>query len=350
MKYECNCCNYVTYEKSNYNHHLKTNKHLKNVLDFEKAIENNNNINNNKEFTCKVCNKNFKHQSSQSRHEKTCKQKNKKHVNHNNNFNQESMLVKENHNFDNILKLMEKKTNKQIEEKMEEIKEIKDTVHENTISIQKLAGEAKNFAQLTMSTVGFIIKFLNDAPVIEKDINYLKILQFDKLKLDYKDDEKIVEDLISFRKHGTLVKYLSDIIISLYKKKDPSKQSIWNSDMTRKNYLLRELVNKKPLWITDKGGILTTDIVIHPLLMTIRELMVNYLRKPFISPEQKNMTNEVNKRYFNNDILMDIILEIDDNKLHEDISNYLCPYFHFDKNVYIDKVIEINSNYEKDNE
>jgi hypothetical protein len=296
----------------------------------------------NKPFICKTCDKQFKHQSSQSRHMKTCTNKKGKKKDTNKKINPINNNFEENTNFDNILKLMEKKTNEKIEEKIEEIK---DTVHDNTMSIQKLAGEAKNFAQLTMSTVGFIIKFLNDAPVIEKDVNYLKILQFDKHKLGYKDDEKIVEDLISFRKHNTLVKYLGDIIISLYKKKDPSKQSIWNSDITRKNYLLRDLVNKKPLWVTDKGGILTTDILIHPLLMTIRELMVNYLRKPFIMPDQKNMTTEVNKRYFNNDILMDIILEIDDNKLHEDISNYLCPYFHFDKNIYVDKVLEINTNY-----
>lgn len=362
MKYECVFCKYETFEKSNYNQHLKTKKHIEKQNRNNENNENNeiNNIKlekikkkikkesakNNKNYLCCYCNKGFNHQSSQSRHEKTCKKKSnvtKKVVNSLNKLNNKI----ENDNINNILEIIEKKNDEKINEKIKEIKEeISDTFHENTMSIQKIATEAKNFAQTTLSTVGFIIKYLNDAPVIEKNVDYLKALQFDKNKLNLKDDEKIVEDLISFRRHGTLVKYLGDIIIRFYKKDDPTKQSIWNSDMTRKNYLLRELVNKKPLWITDKGGILTSDIVIHPLLMTVRELMVDYLSKPVISPTAKIMTPEADKRYFNNDTIMNIIIDIDDNKLHDDIGQYLCPYFHFDKNIYLDKVSELNKTLE----
>lgn len=382
MKYECKYCKYETHDTSNYKHHLKSKKHQKNseinstimenldllhkkdllkkdtvdvlintvnerkkgIIELEKKIElinnlykkdtnnnliiqTNNNTNkdiicnsedNNEEndsndsnnlFECKHCGIKLKHKSSKSRHEKQCKN-------------------------------TEPKNKGFKEEIKQEIEEIKDTVLDNSIGIQILAKGAKKFAQSTISTVSFIMKYLNDAPVIEKDVDYLKLLQFDSQAI-FKDDNKIVEDLISFKRHGTLVKYLGDIIISMYKKKDPSKQSIWNSDITRKNYLLRDLVNKKPLWITDKAGILTSDIVIHPLLMTIRELMVDYLKTPYIKPENKTLTNENEKRYFNNDTIMDIILEIDDNKLHDEISNYLCPYFHFDKNIYIEQMDEI---------
>lgn len=358
MKYECQLCNYETHDTSNYKHHLKSKKHQKNsenslilnnninllsqkdflkddtikkdtidalihtvnnITNAKKTLNNfnntTNNINNENKnnncvdiLECKYCNIRLKHKSSKSRHEKQCKSLNS---------NQEFK-----------------------EEIKHEIEEIKDTVLDNSMGIQILATGAKKFAQSTISTVSFIMKYLNDAPVIEKDVDYLKLLQFDN-HATFKDDNRIVEDLISFSRHGTLVKYLGDIIISMYKKKDPSKQSIWNSDITRKNYLLRDLVNKKPLWITDKAGILTSDIVINPLLKTIRELMVEYLKSPFIPLETKTLSSENEKRYFNNDTLMDIIRDIDDNKLHDDISHYLGPYFHFDKNTYVEQMNEI---------
>ena len=108
-----------------------------------------------------------------------------------------------------------------------------------------MASQAKCFAESTMSTVSFIFKYLNNAPVIEKNIDYKKQLQLNpNNKHLLKDDEKIVEDILSYKRHNTLVKYLGEIIISIYKKDNPNEQSLWNSDSTRKNYLLRELVNK----------------------------------------------------------------------------------------------------------
>ena len=43
LKYRCKDCNYMTFDKSNYNKHFRTNKHIKNVL----KIDNINNYINN---------------------------------------------------------------------------------------------------------------------------------------------------------------------------------------------------------------------------------------------------------------------------------------------------------------
>lgn len=64
FKFKCEECNYMTYDKSNYNKHYKTNKHLKKVMGVVK--------NDNKLFTCKKCDELFNNRTSLWRHNKKC--------------------------------------------------------------------------------------------------------------------------------------------------------------------------------------------------------------------------------------------------------------------------------------
>ncbi len=352
MKYYCSICNYKTDDSGNYCNHKKTKKHKKKLegycsLEKDELASQNENYSGvsikpqsepvkttvdanstvvfdnvkfpvNSMLKCKFCENEYLHKSSLSRHQIKCE---KLHL---------KQTLKENLK-ENIKKDIKKELNLELEE-------IKDTVSDNTTCIKNLATHAKCFAESTMGTVSFIFKYLDKAPVIEKNIDYKKELQYNPLNKNLlRDDEKIVEDILSYKRHNILVRYLSDIIISIYKKDNPNEQSLWNSDVTRKNYLLRELVNNTPLWITDKTGILTTEIIIEPLLKKLRELLVAYMLVPVIKSGQTTMTPESDKRYFNNDLIMDLIMEIDDSKLHNEINNYIAPYFHFDKIKYIEK-------------
>lgn len=64
FKFICEECNYMTHDKSNYNKHFKTNKHLnrcKGVFTDENKI-----------YQCKGCNKKFNNRTSLWRHNKNC--------------------------------------------------------------------------------------------------------------------------------------------------------------------------------------------------------------------------------------------------------------------------------------
>lgn len=342
MKYNCALCKYSTDNNSNYNHHLKSKKHCKNEI--VNNIDNGKNINNNlnkkkkeiKVYNCNICNNKFKHHSSYYRHFVKCKETENNIIKNN--------IIKDNNNIKVIISEI---VNKNFSEEIKDIKQsmnilannndkLTDVVIDDHQYIKTVAIEAKKFAEETLSTVNYIIKYYDNAPVIEKNINYHQKLQYDAYNKDnIKDDEKIVEDLLSYQRHKTLIKYLGDIIIETYKKKDPEKQSIWNSDVSRRNYLLRELVGKTASWITDKKGIKVTEIVIDPFIDKIRELLVKYLKTPFLNPEHRILEKQAELRYFNNDLIMDIVKDIDDNKLHTEINKYIAPYFFFDKNNYI---------------
>jgi hypothetical protein len=64
MKYNCICCNYKTDRNDNYNAHLNTKKHNKNIT-------NNNEI---KEYNCDICFKKYVTRQSIYKHKKTCKE------------------------------------------------------------------------------------------------------------------------------------------------------------------------------------------------------------------------------------------------------------------------------------
>ena len=69
--YNCECCNFSTLLKSNYNNHIKTNKHIGNVsiklatVSQKLAVVSQESIN---PFKCKYCDQCYKHKSSLSKH------------------------------------------------------------------------------------------------------------------------------------------------------------------------------------------------------------------------------------------------------------------------------------------
>ena len=76
MKFNCEECNFRSNNKSNYNRHLKSKKHISICENMDKE-ENILNITKNK-FTCKFCGKILSNQPSYSRHvNRTCKKRKK---------------------------------------------------------------------------------------------------------------------------------------------------------------------------------------------------------------------------------------------------------------------------------
>ena len=62
--YHCSMCNYITNNKHNYNNHLLSKAHYNNANNEDRL------------YTCHLCNKTFSHRSSLSRHmNHSCKKK-----------------------------------------------------------------------------------------------------------------------------------------------------------------------------------------------------------------------------------------------------------------------------------
>lgn len=64
LQYYCEKCVYGCVKKSSWTQHILTTKHINSLLG----------LTNVKKYTCTICNLEFKHQSSLSRHSKTCKE------------------------------------------------------------------------------------------------------------------------------------------------------------------------------------------------------------------------------------------------------------------------------------
>src|SRR5690606_18490816 len=68
-----------------------------------------------------------------------------------------------------------------------------------------------------------------------------------------------------------------DKLVVEYKKENPNDQSIWNSDISRSAYIIRECINKESEWSTDKGGHKTSTYVIKPILDYLKTHIKEYI-------------------------------------------------------------------------
>ena len=80
FRYTCELCDCKCGNKTNFDKHLYTNKHMNNLMANNNAKKNDNMANNNnliekdkRVYVCKNCNNEYAHQSSLCKHKKSCK-------------------------------------------------------------------------------------------------------------------------------------------------------------------------------------------------------------------------------------------------------------------------------------
>ena len=313
MKFNCKSCNYSTDVKFAYDKHLLTKKHIEKVNEKQ-------NINivtpktisiDSSKFTCNYCNMKFTKSCNLSRHKNICSEK--------------EQLVQQLTNQINELnnKLIEQ--NKILAKDEEMINILKSEVDH----LKSIVNNAGSIIKTSVSTVAYVLKNYKDAPALESVKDYSAI--------HYKqDNSEFVENLIYEHTHNKLHIYIGDFIIKTYKKEDPSKQSIWNSDTSRLTYLIREIINNNKVdWKIDKKGIKTTKFIIEPILEYIDEQVRNYIEsyevdhKISAKEAERQMMKLANATY--------ILKSIEDKILSDDILKYITPHFYLNKN---DNLIE----------
>lgn len=127
---------------------------------------------------------------------------------------------------------------------------------------KKTISTAGNLVGKSLSTIEYVTKHMNNAPVL-KPIKDMSVIQ--KAEGDGKFG---VADIITYHgKKKTLHKFLGNIIISHYKNADnPEQQSLWASDVSRLSYVVRQNSGKDDVWMEDKNGLKVNETIIIPLL------------------------------------------------------------------------------------
>lgn len=309
MKYTCDVCIYETEDRRLWYAHNKTKKHIEksNKMDNKKvtAPEDSSKLlktPTEKNIICNFCYNKFARFSSLTRHLKICA--------NNNIIIQSSEKIKQLEYENKFIKL---------EKENEMLKKENMILSKENEFHKQLVISAGTLINSSMSTLNHLILNYNNAPILEplKDYSFLE------------DTDIFVNNLIYYYNDNKLEQYLGNFLIKLYKTKDPSKQSNWNSDTSRLTYINRELINNKPGWVIDKKGVKMTEIIINPFLNHIKMLSQHKIKKLEI---EFNDNNDGKNIFLKMTTLTNIIQSINNKEMSKNINRYIAPHFYFDKN------------------
>nr|QKF94891.1 zinc finger C2H2-type protein [Fadolivirus 2] len=347
MEYKCNVCNYASYDKFNYERHLKSKKHNEKVNKDTNHTQiipisypNHTELN---EDTCQFCKKTFSNSSSLARHRKACNKQQELIQKYENMLKAQDIELKELKNKINIItesheaeisklnELLKKEMrnkNTEIDAKIDLLKSREDliaTLRSENHNLRTLLNNAGSVIQTSVSTLSYIVKNYTNAPALTP-IPDLPKLHYDMTDLEF------VDQLILEHRHKTLTAYIGDMIAKVYKKEDPKQQSIWNSDTSRLTYIIREIMHNQNLdWRVDKKGLKTSKYLIEPVLDYIEECIVKYMKKTKAASRTDSTSQAV--KIMNNFTDANQILQmIEDKVLEEDILKYLAPRLYIVKN------------------
>jgi len=309
MIFLCKLCNYETYIHSNYKKHILTQKHLEKSKDNVKAPRNPP-VNLHKfeviseNFEKKdICQGKIKCQYCETyidlrhfrRHLRRC-------------FEREKII--------NIIT----EKDKIIKDKEKIVKEKDENLKEKDRQIYMLAQKVKG------NSYTYILNcFANKAPALEKFSNFA-LIQSTK----HNEKFSVAEIAIHYFQRKDLHKYLGDILISIYKKKKPTEQSLWATDVSRLVYIVREKVKKKNVWRQDKGGIKTKFCIIQPILDHVYKKLDEYIRQK-VDCNQPDAMQKIK----NATIALDIQRVISDHTMETYIIKYIANSLALDKKLFL---------------
>ena len=133
-----------------------------------------------------------------------------------------------------------------------------------------------------------------------------------------------------------LHKYVGKIIVKEYKKENPQKQSIWSSDTSRLNFVIKQMVGENDVseWISDKSGIKISKYIISPLLDNIKNLMITEAKRLTQKAIDMNKRDNEYRNYADESEIgkqiiscYEIIGSINKNIMHNEVLKYIAPHF-----------------------
>lgn len=307
--YNCKKCDYHTNDKRNITRHNESLKHRNKVNNIVKINK------------CNKCNKTYNSYNSLWRHqEKFCNNNIKIQYNNDDRLSQLCNTV------DNLMKIVVANS--------ETVKISSETTNNSVKQTGDAIQQTRNAIQQTgkaMNILSYAIKHLNKAPPVKKlnNSDTIKMLTYDN-----KNKSDIGKDIIYYFNKNTLDVYFGDMILHVYKKKDPQEQPLWASDTSRLTFIIRELVGSgedaNVEWIKDKNGIRFTKYIIEPLLDKAKIIMNNFAN---CCTEKFKVIKSIDDGMIllkDSESATKIIEQITLGKLHIDVLRYISPYFCFE--------------------
>jgi hypothetical protein len=271
---------------------------------------------NNNLYICEWCNKQYKHRQTLSKHKKSCKNKSTGNVgkilNEMKELKLEIQMLKSNHPSEKI------PTKKIITKNNSD--------NNNSFNDNKVINNQK-----TINSVAYInLHYTNTEPL--KPICPEQISKMIVMLPEESGTYSFCEFLIFNYEKGILHEFLGKIIISVYKKEDPEEQQFWATDVARLTFVVRQVLNKGGIWLTDKKGTHITDYIITPFLEELTIMLVKHIQSCRLQIIGNENTKDVEK--FGNQIYVarQINLDISLNKLHTKILAYITPKFQLGTN------------------
>jgi hypothetical protein len=261
-------------------------------------------------------------------------------------------------NYENKIEFLEKEV-KMLKTKLKEEKTHKTELKElqNTI-ITDLKDDKQHYKSIvtsvntnntqSLSTINFLTTHRNSAPPLEELTTTTA-----KLCIEY-DNDDLIQICISHQRHNSLHTFIGNIIASCYKTADPMDQSIWNSDVSRLTFIIRDKVKniegKKGAkyvnkWIQDKKGVTVNKRIVTPILKFLRNTLDSYSKShgqnicKLIYTDPYKYAEEAEKIGYANKIISTIA----SGKLAKRISTHIGAQFQLDnKSLCDDKYINAN--------
>ncbi len=340
MKYNCSLCNYFTDDRKNYSHHKKTKKHIENVskqndtaqnrttphetalCDSDKLVnhKDNNNINHEKKYICQICNIEFTRADTLVRHQKKyCSMKAVQEV-------KMDYIIKEKESLEKQLQELRKEKEEEKKKLEEQLLYYRDVMYKKTEN------------DCNMTNLNFLNKHYADAPALEGPKDLHKLFNADKNANPEVYYANLASELGSHHRLNILHKVISEFIVKEYCKEDKTKQSVWNSDSSRLNYIIKECIQKDKMWIMDKNGKTLLEKVINPIIKYIKPDLEEATKRILSFSSKPNGITFMDMK--DHQALLEIGNNIMNNTLQEDILKELTGHFNINQKLLLKDIKE----------
>lgn len=184
-----------------------------------------------------------------------------------------------------IIKQLKNDYNKTIKELKSELKMTQEKMdrqnNEFILYMQENQKVSSTTLDKSVDALTFLMTHRKNAPEL-KEITHEKA--HDMLTRE----NRLYDYLLHYNQENKLDQYIGEIILKYIKKENPEEQSVWNSDVSRLTYLIRDIVDESPTWLRDPNGVMFNTKIIIPVINEI----TNYLYRCLHSKNPDTVTLE----------------------------------------------------------